>query len=922
MNIRMNILLCFLWLFSATLSAQQVKIVKGHVCVLSEDSIERSLPYASVVVLEGKDSAFVKGMASDANGSFKLEFIPQKRMEYLLRISYIGMSTIFRKLDPHMMDIDCGHILMESGIKLAEVLVTAPVKEIDMVGDTTVINADAYRTPEGSNLEELVRKIPGLEYDDRSKSLSYNGLVISEINVNGEAFFSGNHVLALENLPADLISRIKVYDKRSEMEKFTGVRTVDENYVLDLQTKKELNGTLITSVAVGKRNKKKKEAELISNFFKADGENLSVIAKSGNRDITTENKKNRQDNIAVNFLKKFGETVHINGNIMYNNAINGINGTSYYEQYLMTGNRYRYATDNGYHTNRMISAMLSVRWNIDKKTLLNISGSFNALKGINDDSNRQATYNADPKLDVTSPFNRDASEQIEDSIRVNDICMTSRSSSINRLYSIGADITRRLNAKGTSLGLTVQYSEERGNNKAFSLSSTTYYQLQNVKGNDSILYRNQYQESPNRNRTIKLGLILTQILRKNLRAQLSYIFKLDNQSRDRNTYVLSPVIDGEEHTPTGNFPKGYEVEYTDSLSNKSRSHTMAHGVSLNLNYTDKTWEITTGLSVTPKRQTLDQKTGWTQADTLRYSVNYHPTLTILWRKRKTWVQLSYEGNTQQPGLAELLTLTDNSDPLNIIRGNPDLKSSYTQKVRFEVRDTKTGLSGDVNWTSMLNNVTRAVIYDSQTGGIESRPVNVNGNWNIKAAMRYQKRINHYFNLSARTGTSFIQSVSLVNDGQREQPERSVTHNRLYNAGLRVGYQPKWGGFDLSGDWRFRHSTNLLRETNNYIRDYSFGLTAYAVFPGNIRLKSETTHTFRNGTNINRSEDNEVVWNLHLSWSFLKYKKAEFSVYWADILSQKKSYSRNVTSHGLSERYTQQIGSYFIVSFKYRFNRQL
>ena len=922
MNIRMNILLCFLWLFSATLSAQQVKIVKGHVCVLSEDSIERSLPYASVVVLEGKDSAFVKGMASDANGSFKLEFIPQKRMEYLLRISYIGMSTIFRKLDPHMMDIDCGHILMESGIKLAEVLVTAPVKEIDMVGDTTVINADAYRTPEGSNLEELVRKIPGLEYDDRSKSLSYNGLVISEINVNGEAFFSGNHVLALENLPANLISRIKVYDKRSEMEKFTGVRTVDENFVLDLQTKKELNGTLITLVAVGKGNKKKKEAELISNFFKADGENLSVIAKSGNRDITTENKKNRQDNIAVNFLKKFGETVHINGNIMYNNAINGINGTSYYEQYLMTGNRYRYATDNGYHTNRMISAMLSVRWNIDKKTLLNISGSFNALKGINDDSNRQATYNADPKLDVTSPFNRDASEQIEDSIRVNDICMTSRSSSINRLYSIGADITRRLNAKGTSLGLTVQYSEERGNNKAFSLSSTTYYQLQNVKGNDSILYRNQYQESPNRNRTIKLGLILTQILRKNLRAQLSYIFKLDNQSRDRNTYVLSPVIDGEEHTPTGNFPKGYEVEYTDSLSNKSRSHTMAHGVSLNLNYTDKTWEITTGLSVTPKRQTLDQKTGWTQADTLRYSVNYHPTLTILWCKRKTWVQLSYEGNTQQPGLAELLTLTDNSDPLNIIRGNPDLKSSYTQKVRFEVRDTKTGLSGDVNWTSMLNNVTRAVIYDSQTGGIESRPVNVNGNWNIKAAMRYQKRINHYFNLSARTGTSFIQSVSLVNDGQREQPERSVTHNRLYNAGLRVGYQPKWGGFDLSGDWRFRHSTNLLRETNNYIRDYSFGLTAYAVFPGNIRLKSETTHTFRNGTNINRSEDNEVVWNLHLSWSFLKYKKAEFSVYWADILSQKKSYSRNVTSHGLSERYTQQIGSYFIVSFKYRFNRQL
>lgn len=204
-------------MFSVTLSAQQVKTIKGHVCVLFEGLSEKSLPHANVVVLEQRDSAFVKGVTSDANGNFKLEFIPQKRMGYLLRISYTGMSTTFRKLDPHMIDTDCGCILMEGGVELAEVLVTAPIKEIDMVGDTTVINADAYRTPKGSNLEELVKKIPGLEYNDRSKSILYNGFTISEINVNGEAFFAGNHALALENLPADLISKIKVYDKRSEM---------------------------------------------------------------------------------------------------------------------------------------------------------------------------------------------------------------------------------------------------------------------------------------------------------------------------------------------------------------------------------------------------------------------------------------------------------------------------------------------------------------------------------------------------------------------------------------------------------------------------------------------------------------------------------------------------------------------------------
>ena len=229
----------------------------------------------------------------------------------------------------------------------------------------------------------------------------YNGLPIAEINVNGEAFFAGNHALALENLPADLVSRIKVYDKRSEMEKFMGIKTGEENYVLDLQTKKEFNGTLMTSVAAGKGNNKKKEAELISNFFKTGGENLSVIAKSGNRNMTSANKDNRQDNVAVNFLKKFGKKIHLNGNVMYSNAINGNEGTSYYEQYLKTGNRYRYATSDRHNTNRMASTMLSMKWNIDKMTLLNLSGSFSAMKGTNGSDSRQATYNENPELDIT-----------------------------------------------------------------------------------------------------------------------------------------------------------------------------------------------------------------------------------------------------------------------------------------------------------------------------------------------------------------------------------------------------------------------------------------------------------------------------------------------------------------------------------------
>ena len=915
--------LILMFLFPITLFAQQRVDVTGKTLVVSNNGEgQEVLPYTNILVLEAGDSTLVKGVMSDAGGNFRLSFHAKKESPYLLKVSYIGMKPEFRALNTGKTKIHVGNIVLTEGLELSEVVVTAPIKEVELVGDTTVINADAYRIPEGSNLEELVKKIPGLEYDRQNKTLVYNGLPIAEINVNGEAFFAGNHALALENLPADLVSRIKVYDKRSEMEKFMGIKTGEENYVLDLQTKKEFNGTLMTSVAAGKGNNKKKEAELISNFFKTGGENLSVIAKSGNRNMTSANKDNRQDNVAVNFLKKFGKKIHLNGNVMYSNAINGNEGTSYYEQYLKTGNRYRYATSDRHNTNRMASTMLSMKWNIDKMTLLNLSGSFSAMKGTNGSDSRQATYNEDPELDITAPFNGEENGQTENDIRVNGIRMNSRSTSANRQYFLNADLTRRLNEKGSSLGLTMQYSEGRGKNEAFSVSSTTYYQLQDEWGNDSVLYRNQYYDSPNRNRKFSLGLILTQPLHKSLRAQLSYKFRRENQNNDRNTYDLSRFFDGTDDEPLYTLPEGYEAAYTDSLSNRSRSHTTAHEVALHLNYTDRTWEINAGLSVVPERQSLDQKTGRIQADTLRTSVNYYPAVTVLWHKKKTRVQLSYEGDTKQPGLTELLTLTDNSDPLNITRGNPSLRPSYNQRVRLEARDTKIGLNGDMTWANTVNSVTRAVTYNTQTGGIESYPVNVNGNWNARATVRYQKRIKRRFSVTARTGASFSQNVSLINEGQQEMPERSTTHNTTLNANLRLGYQPQWGGFDLTGDWRFRHSTNLLRETGDYTRDYRLGVNAYADLPGGIQLRSDVDYSFRNGTNITPGEDDQVVWNASLSWRFLKQKKAELSFYWADILSQKKNFTRSVSSSGLSERHTQQIGSWFMLSFKYRFNKQL
>ena len=177
-----------------------------------------------------------------------------------------------------------GTIVLTEGLELSEVVVTAPIKEGGTGGRH--FSPSSMPMPTGSKRLELGRagkKIPGLEYDRQNKTLVYNGLPIAEINVNGEAFFAGNHALALENLPADLVSRIKVYDKRSEMEKFMGIKTGKKTMCSTCKPRRSSTVHLVTSVTASRGNsKEKKRTEIKPVSSNKPAENLSVIAKSGN----------------------------------------------------------------------------------------------------------------------------------------------------------------------------------------------------------------------------------------------------------------------------------------------------------------------------------------------------------------------------------------------------------------------------------------------------------------------------------------------------------------------------------------------------------------------------------------------------------------------------------------------------------------
>lgn len=907
-----GLLLLFLW-GHATLHAQQTRTVRGSVQTMEAGSDEKqALPSTSIVILEKDDSTFVKGTTSDKNGRFTISYRPQKKKQYLLKASFMGMQSVYRTLSDSAA-INVGTIfLKDEDIQINEVVVTGKMKEVVVEGDTTVINADAFKTPEGAYLEDLVKRIPGLVYNKTDHSLVYNGQPISEINVNGKPFFSGSNQTALENLPANLISKLKVYDKRSEEEEFTGVKSGEKKYVLDLQTKAELNKTWLANAKAGYGNKKKRDLVGQVNFFRNNGDNLSLMARSTNRNQNSNYKDNINNSLGLNMTHKFSEKFTLSGNMNYNLSRNGNISSNYQEQYLISGNQYSASDTENSSRNQSFSSALMGNWKVDDRTQIHFSGSFGLSPTRSENSSRDASFDAPPGTDHDTLL--DDFESIPNDIKVNRSENRSLSEGRSDRYDFNLGVMRKLNKKGTILGLSFQNSNSWGENESFSLSNTTYFRYQDEQGNDSVLHRNQYLQSPIRNTSWRAGVNFTQPFGKKVHLQASYNWDTQYEQDNRDTYELSSLTTPDSF---GMLPPGYQAGYVDSLSNRSHSRSNGHALNLSVNYADTTWTLHAALGVTPQKRTIDRKVGTLRADTSMHIIDYRPLVWASWSRKKMRISFNYDGSTRQPSLSDLMPLTDNSNPLFITRGNPDLKQMFVHNMRLNFLESSKGISANVSWQTEQNSVTQVMLYDVQSGARETYPVNINGNWNVSGGTNWWKDWGQ-FSLRLDLNANHNNRVSMVNEDRSQQPTKSTTRNTGLNTGAHVSYQPKWGGIDFSSSWGYQYSLNSLNDNDTYTHNYNFRLDGYVDCSFGLQLRTDIAYTFRNGTNINKGEDDEILWNTGATWRFLKKKEAELSAYWSDMLGKSKSYGRYTTSDGFYEYRNQNIRGYFIVTFKYNF----
>ena len=904
-----------LFFFVGVSSAQKTCTVKGKIQSKESEAVQ-PLPSASVAVLLDKDSSIVKGTVSDKEGNFILRFQPQSGKKYSLKASFMGMRSLYRALPDSAATVNVGALVLEDNdIQIGEVVVTAEQKDVVVKGDTAIINAGAYKLPEGAYLEALIKRVPGLIYDKKEGKLMYEGQEISEININGEEFFGNDKKMALENLPAKLVGKLKVYDKRSEKEKFTGVDDGEKRYVLDLETKKELNKTWLTNVEVGYGNKKKKDFGAQANYFNKNGDNFSLILRSTNRYQNSSYKDNIDNTAGLNVTRKFSDDFKLSGSVNYNKHRSGNLMSFYQEQYLPTGNQYSSSVGDNSSKSRNFSANFSGDGNIDKRTRFQFHATVGVSPNEGENSGRNATFDAPPGIDQANLFNR--FEEIPREILVNRSDNRSLSEGKNNNYQWSANVMRKLDKEGKStVSLDFSNSTSKGEQDNYSLTNTVYYRLENLHGEDSVLYRNQYMDSPMRTTDWRIGASFTQVISKRFRLQASYNWNIRDEQNDRDTYELSGLTTEDTF---GRLPENYREGYVDSLSNRSWSHTSGQDIRLGLSYQDTIWRVNVMLSVSPQKRSIDQKVGRQQADTTLNTLDFRPVAWVAWNKGKREVNLNYNGSTRQPSLSSLMPLTDNSNPLYITHGNPDLKRTFSHSLRLSYRDSDIGLSGDLNGQIAQNSVTQVVNYDLQTGGREVYPININGNWSVNGGAYWWKHIGKQFRLNLNVRGNYNNRVSMVNEGERMEAEKSTTRDTGVECETRISYVPSWGGVDFTANWRYQQGLNSLNEQNNVRnRTYDFGLEGYVDFPFGLQLRTDARYTLRSGTNVQEEERDEVLWNAGATWRFLKEKQAELSVYWSDILSDEQGIARLSTSDGFYEIRSQQMRGYFLLSFKYNF----
>ena len=922
-------------------SFAQERLVSG--AIIDRDTKD---PVEQVTVqLLKTDSTYVTGAISNEKGLFHLN--APENGKYLLKITSVGYKpTVKRVVIEQDKNLALGNVVVGAdAIMLKGAVVTAMAQKVTLKEDTFVYNSAAYRTPEGSVVEELVKRLPGAEVSDDG-TIKINGKEVKKILVDGKEFMTGDTKTALKNLPTSIIDKIKAYDEKSDLSKVTGIDDGEEQTVLDFNVKKGMNKGLMSNIDLGIGNKDRYSARGMGGYFNSNNRfmlfgNANNTSDRGfggggpGRGFGGGNGLNASKMLAANYNYEEKNKFKFNTSLRWNHSDGDVWSRRSSENFMGSSSSFSNSLNQNFSRSDSWNGNIRLEWMPDTMTNILFRPSISWTTNDSRSMGLSASFNQDPYQYTEDPLSDEGIEKMDEVDAV-----INRQKSVSLSYSKNNNIrgmlqlNRKLNNKGRNVTLRMDAKYTDKDSKSISLQNAHLYLVQNEAGLDSTYQTNRYNLTPSKDYSYSAQATYSEPLWKATFLQFSYKFTYSYSKSDRSTYDFSKYsFDGinPEYGAWGNYlgrlDGGLGDYRDDKLSRYSEYRNYTHDIQVMMRFVRQKYNLNFGVMIQPQRSKFIQDYQGKYVDTVRTVTNVSPTLDFRYRFSKmSNLRVNYRGTTAQPSISQLLDITDNSDPLNVSMGNPGLKPSFTQNFRLFynnfVQNHNKGVMTYINFSTTSNSISNKVTYDETTGGRITRPENINGNWNVMGAFMFNCSIDSagVWNINTDTNLGYNHYVSYLSLDKSQDSQKNTTQNTTWNERLSLSYRNDWLELSLDGTLAYNHAKNKLQPNSNLDTwQFSYGPSMTLTAPWGTSLNTSLSCSSRRGYSDASMNSDEFVWNAQLSQGFLKGKPLTVMLQFYDLLHQQSTFSRAISSVSRTDTEYNAINSYAMLHVVYRMN---
>lgn len=872
---------------------------------------------AGVQLLSGRDSSLIDGVVTDLDGRFKIRALPG---DYILKISFIGYGTKY--LNVHQIasreEVNIGPVQMEpESTVLDGSVVRANADPVTIKSDTVVFNAAAFHVADDATLEELLKKIPGLEIDEDG-GVMLHGREVKQLLLNGKRYFGGNVKTGLKNIPAEMIENIAAYDRQSEYSRLTGIDDGEEEPVLDLSVKKSMmdgwRGSLDGGYGTSGRyrgrinaNKitKEKQSTLIANVHNMGGKsspnNVSKIS------MGTGGRGDTQTRDAGYTYASEDNKARIEAHAQYTgqtkDAASENNSTSIYS----SSTSYSAGTASAHNEDNMVKANFNGLLKITPRLNILLAPNVQYKKTDNRNRSLSKNYSADPYT-LEDPAAKQSNSTDNNSIVSQDDFRSKLGTQYVFKYG-------RKNTNNVSIRADISYNFSNSDNL---YDNNSYKKATSVLGST----RKQSIRTGNKAFASKLQLSSNTLLARHWRVNFSLAWDFKDVWNDRSVYDLKAVDDQWDisRPRPSNYREGFMPEISSDGEYKYNVATVFAGIV----YSKKKFVVNAGVNLRPQWGCLSYVEDGRFKENKSFLFTATPNINIKFNRFKNKkLQFTYRSFTGTPSLYNLLPVVNGTSITTVHLGNPDLKPSLTQRAEFTFntsnREKHNSFIFNVFYQNVSNVTSNSSSYDPETGVKTVTPKNIDGNWNVYGNVSFNKTFrDQRFSVSTNTAVGYYNTMAYLYNKTLKEDEVNQAVRFMGRQTLKVSFRHDWIELVLNASGDLSSENSRLRpDMNRMPWSVKGGGSIEIFFPWNMRLGADYTCHIQRGLPMDFLNRTVNGLNAELSQRVLKGRgTVKIEAY--DILGQEINLAQSFSAESRTTRIFNGVNRYIIAKFIYRF----